>query len=65
VTSVPQGFWRAHFRAGHPAELGQIARSEVQEAIIETNYPVWDVLVQVERVAGANATDVNTAETAS
>lgn len=50
VVSVPQGFWRAHFRAGHPAELGQIARSEVQEAIIETNYPVWDVLVQVERI---------------
>lgn len=49
LVSVPQGFWPGHFIAGHPAELGHIVRSPAQEAIIETNYPVWDVLVQVAR----------------
>lgn len=49
LVSVPQGFWREHFAAGHPGDLGQIVRSPVQDAIIETNYPVWDVLVQVAK----------------
>ena len=49
MVSVPQGFWRTHFRAGHHADLGHIVRNEVQENVIETNYPVWDILVEVER----------------
>jgi len=49
MVTVPQGYWRAHYLAGHPAELGHIVRNEVQEAIIETNYPVWDILVQVAK----------------
>jgi molybdopterin-containing oxidoreductase family molybdopterin binding subunit len=50
MVSVPQGFWRAHFLSGHPAELGHITRSAVQDAILETNYPVWDILVEVQVV---------------
>lgn len=49
LVSVPQGFWRAHFRSGHPSDLGHTVNSPVQEAIIESNYPVWDVLVEVEK----------------
>lgn len=49
VISVPQGFWQGAFRKGHHAELGHIVRNDVQEAVIETNYPVWDIAVQVAR----------------
>jgi len=48
---VPQGFWRKHFRRGHFADLGRIERNAVQEAVIETNYPVWDVGVEVGPLA--------------
>ncbi len=47
MVTVPQGFWRAHFKGGHFADLGHIVRNEVQERTIETNYPVWDVAVEV------------------
>ncbi|MCC7411446.1 MAG: molybdopterin-dependent oxidoreductase [Gammaproteobacteria bacterium] len=50
---VPQGFWREHFVAGHFADLGHIVRNPVQDVIIETNYPVWDILVEVAREAAA------------
>ena len=50
MVSVPQGYWQGNFIEGHPAHLGHIVRSEAQEAIIETNYPVWDILVEVEKV---------------
>lgn len=53
MVSLPQGFWRSHFRSGHHGDLAQIVRNEVQEKIIETNYPVWDILVEVERLEGA------------
>ena len=49
MVSVPQGFWREHFVAGHPSELGHIVRSEIQDALMETNYPVWDILVDVQK----------------
>ena len=50
MACVPQGFWPDSFRKGHPANLGHIVTSDVQEAIIETNYPVWDILVEVEKL---------------
>jgi len=49
MATVPQGYWRKHFRSGHFSDLGQVVRNAVQEAVIETNYPVWDVAVEVER----------------
>lgn len=49
TVSVPQGFWQGSFRKGHHAELGHIVTNAVQEAVIETNYPVWDIAVQVSR----------------
>lgn len=51
MATVPQGYWRKHFKAGHFSDLGQVVRNAVQEAVIETNYPVWDVAVEVERLA--------------
>jgi molybdopterin-containing oxidoreductase family molybdopterin binding subunit len=47
--AIPQGWWRRHFREGHYAELGHVVTNAAQDAIIETNYPVWDVLVEVRR----------------
>jgi len=47
--AIPQGWWRKHFREGHYAELGHVVINPAQDAIIETNYPVWDVLVDVRR----------------
>ena len=43
---IQQGWWRRHFRAGHYADLGHVVPNPAQDAIIETNYPVWDVLVE-------------------
>jgi molybdopterin-containing oxidoreductase family molybdopterin binding subunit len=47
--AIPQGWWRKHFREGHYAELGHVVVNPAQDAIIETNYPVWDVLVDVRK----------------
>jgi molybdopterin-containing oxidoreductase family molybdopterin binding subunit len=51
--AIPQGWWRKHFREGHYAELGHVVPNPAQDAIIETNYPVWDVLVDVRKEEGA------------
>ncbi|MBH5323466.1 molybdopterin-containing oxidoreductase family protein [Aurantiacibacter sediminis] len=54
VLSMPQGWSHERFADGHPSDLGHIKPNAVQEAVIgEANYPVWDVLAQIE-LAGGN-----------
>jgi anaerobic selenocysteine-containing dehydrogenase len=47
VVSVPQGFWPRDYITGHPSYLATVERSDVQESIIETNYPAWEVAVNI------------------
>ncbi len=47
--AMPQGWWNRHFPEGHPSDLGHIPDSPVQTRIMETNYPVWDVMCDVRK----------------
>ena len=48
--ALTQGWSQRDFREGHPSDLGHIPRSETQERVAETNYPIWDILCDVRRV---------------
>ncbi|MCC7411445.1 MAG: molybdopterin-dependent oxidoreductase [Gammaproteobacteria bacterium] len=54
MLNLPQGWWPRDFAHGHYNDLSHLTPNPVQDAILETNFPVWDVLVQVAR-AGAPA----------
>jgi len=49
AVSLPQGFWQRHFEEGHPSDLGHIPPHPVQGKVMETNYPIWDVLCDVRK----------------
>lgn len=49
TVSLPQGFWQRHFDAGHPSDLGHIPDNAVQSRVMETNYPIWDVVCDVRK----------------
>lgn len=51
VVSIPQGWWPEHFPKGHYGNLHHITPNPVQDAILESNFAIFDNLVQVERVA--------------
>jgi anaerobic selenocysteine-containing dehydrogenase len=48
--AIAQGWSQTHYAEGHPSDLGHIPRNEFQERVIETNYPVWDILADVRLV---------------
>lgn len=52
MVCLPEGFWQRHFEGGHPSDLGHIPESMVQSKILETNYPVWDVVCEVRKMEG-------------
>lgn len=52
--AMPQGWWQRAFVHGHPSDLGHIPANALQDAIIETNYPAYDVAADIIRV-GDNA----------
>ncbi len=47
-----QGWWPEHLPGGHYSTLLQLRPNPVQEAILETNYAVFDSLVDVRRAEG-------------
>jgi hypothetical protein len=47
--NLSQGWWPEHFISGHYADLTQMPLNAAQETILESNYPVYDCLVEVER----------------
>lgn len=47
--AMPQGFWKRQFLAGNPSDLGHIPDNPVQTRIMETNYPVWDLLCDIRK----------------
>ncbi|MFM7274410.1 MAG: molybdopterin dinucleotide binding domain-containing protein, partial [Gammaproteobacteria bacterium] len=49
--NLAQGWWPEHFSEGHYADLTQMPLNPAQETILESNYPVYDCLVEVERAA--------------
>jgi len=49
TVALPQGFWKRHFKEGHPSDLGHIPDNAVQSRVWETNYPIWDVLCDVRK----------------
>ena len=49
--NLPQGWGPRHFAAGHYQNTAQLTPNAVQDAILETNYAVFDNLVEVEKVA--------------
>ena len=49
TVALPQGFWKRHFKSGHPSDLGHIPDNAVQSRLMETNYPIWDVLCDVSK----------------
>ena len=48
--ALPEGWWQNCFVEGHPSDLGHIPESEAQSRIVETNYPVWDILCDVRKM---------------
>lgn len=51
--NLGQGWWPEHFIEGHYADLTHMPLNAAQETILESNYPVFDCLVEVERCAEA------------
>jgi len=52
VMCITQGFWRRHFRDGHPQDLiGRVPDNPVQTRMMETNNPLLDVLCDVKRAS--------------
>ena len=47
--NLSQGWWPEHFISGHYSDLTQMPLNAAQETILESNYPVYDCLVEVER----------------
>jgi anaerobic selenocysteine-containing dehydrogenase len=50
TVAMPQGWSQKDFLEGHPSDLGHIPRSEAQQRMIETNYPIWDILCDVRKL---------------
>jgi molybdopterin-containing oxidoreductase family molybdopterin binding subunit len=50
TVAMPQGWSQKDFLEGHPSDLGHIPRSEAQQRIVETNYPIWDILCDVRKL---------------
>jgi molybdopterin-containing oxidoreductase family molybdopterin binding subunit len=48
--NLPQGWWPRHFPRGHYQNLAHLTANPVQDAIIESNYAIFDNLVEVEAV---------------
>jgi molybdopterin-containing oxidoreductase family molybdopterin binding subunit len=52
--ATPQGWWLRDYPEGHPSHLGHTPRQEAHDRVLgETNYPIWDVNCEVEKVSGA------------
>jgi anaerobic dimethyl sulfoxide reductase subunit A len=49
VLALPQGWWQRHFVEGSPSDLGHIPRNAVQDRVVESNYPIWDILCDVRK----------------
>jgi molybdopterin-containing oxidoreductase family molybdopterin binding subunit len=47
--NLPQGWWPKHLPDGHYQSLAHLTPNPVQDAILETNYAIFDNLVQVEK----------------
>jgi molybdopterin-containing oxidoreductase family molybdopterin binding subunit len=50
TVAMPQGWWKREFIDGSPSDLGQIPQNEVQNRIMETNSPLWDILCEVRKI---------------
>lgn len=46
--NLTQGWWPEHFIEGHYSDLTHMPLNPAQETILESNYPVFDCLVEVE-----------------
>lgn len=51
VLNINQGWWPEHFIEGHYSDVTQMPLNPAQETILESNYPIFDCLVEVEKVA--------------
>jgi anaerobic selenocysteine-containing dehydrogenase len=50
-----QGWWPEHFVEGHYSDVNSMPIDPAQETILETNYSVFDVSVEVEKVEQVSA----------
>ena len=54
--NLPQGWWPKDFIEGHYSDVMHMPLNPAQEAILESNYPIFDCLVEVEKTAEGSAT---------
>lgn len=47
--NLPQGWWPKDFIEGHYSDVMHMPLNPAQEAILESNYPIFDCLVEVEK----------------
>jgi molybdopterin-containing oxidoreductase family molybdopterin binding subunit len=47
--NLTQGWWPEHLIEGHYSDLTHMPLNPVQETILESNYPIYDCLVEVEK----------------
>ncbi|MCF7981066.1 MAG: molybdopterin-dependent oxidoreductase [Pseudomonadales bacterium] len=50
--NITQGWWPQHFIEGHYSDVTHMPLNPAQETILESNYPIFDCLVEVEKTAG-------------
>ena len=48
--NIPQGWWPRDFGKGHYNNVSQLTINPAQDAILETNFAVFDNLVNVRKV---------------
>lgn len=53
--NLPQGWWPKDFIEGHYSDVMHMPLNPAQEAILESNYPVFDCLVEVEKTDQGSA----------
>ena len=54
--NLPQAWWAKDFIEGHYGDVMHMRLNPAQEAILESNYPIFDCLVEVEKTAEGSAT---------
>lgn len=52
AVNLPQGWWPKDFAEGHYSDLSHVTPNPVQEAILETNFPPFDNLVEIRKEGG-------------
>ncbi len=48
--NIYQGYWKEQYKEGHLASLTHMELNPLQDAVLESNYAPYDVLVDVEKI---------------